>query len=217
MGELRRQFEQSGAVVQTETDEKMQKIASGWTSQRIRLKKQYKSEGRSAEEIKELLAADYEKYMQEKTQEIRQINAEQSAQPQTDAPAVPGGTENAASQDAAKSGAYRATEDFNYIVKQGSRLGRHFMLHLTSFADFKATGLKLDDFRHRMAFQIPADDSRELFVNKSASSLPEHICQYYDLIDRYSFRPYLHSGIGWEGWSVEPDGRVNSPYAETGD
>jgi len=109
-------------------------------------------------------------------------------------------------------GAYNAMEDFQYIVKQGSRLGYHFMLYLSSLADLKITALKLDMFRHRMAFQISVDDSRELFGNRNASTLPERICQYYDTLEGYSFRPYMHPGITWDGWEVGEDGCAINPF-----
>ena len=118
----------------------------------------------------------------------------------------------ATAEKGATAGAYDAMEDFQYVVKQGSRLGYHFMLYLSSYADLKATALKLDMFRHRMAFQIPVDDSRELFGNRNASALPERICQYYDTLEGYSFRPYMHRGITWDGWEVGEDGLAINPF-----
>lgn len=109
--------------------------------------------------------------------------------------------------------AYNAKSDFEFVVKQGSRLGCHFLLDLSNYADLKPCGLKLDFFRYRMAFQLSVDDSRLMFSNKIASTLPEHICQFDDGLERYSFRPYLHTGVGWDSWSVI-DGDVNSPYGE---
>jgi hypothetical protein len=109
-------------------------------------------------------------------------------------------------------GEYNAKDDFQYIVKQGSRNGYHFMLYLNSFSDIKQTALKLDMFRHRLAFTVSDEDSRELFGNKYASSLPEHICQYYNTMERFSFRPYLHNEIGWEGWDVDNNGNAVSPF-----
>ena len=108
-------------------------------------------------------------------------------------------------------GAYNALEDFQYVVKQGSRLGYHFMLCLNTYADLKTTTLKVDLFRHRMSFQVSADDSRELFGNRNASALPERICQYHDTIEGYSFRPYMHNGIVWDGWEVDENGRAVDP------
>ena len=110
-------------------------------------------------------------------------------------------------------GEYNAMDDFHYIIKQGSRNGYHFMLCLNSYSDLKQLKMKLEMFRHRLAFKISEEDSREMFGNKNASSLPEHICQYYDTIERYSFRPYLHKGIVWEGWDVDDNGRAVDPSA----
>lgn len=112
-----------------------------------------------------------------------------------------------------KGSAYAALDDFAYIIKQGSRLGTHFMLIINSFADIKQCGVKPDLFRHKMAFQMSVDDSRNLFGSKIASALPEHICQYDDTYERYSFRPYLHEGIGWDGWTVDEKGNVVNPMA----
>ena len=109
-------------------------------------------------------------------------------------------------------GAYNAMSDFQYIVKQGSRLGYHFMLCLDSLADIKSTGLKADLFRHRLAFQLSADDSRELFGSRVAHVLPEHICQYSDTLEGYSFRPYIHRGITWDGWEIDAEGRPCNPF-----
>lgn len=109
--------------------------------------------------------------------------------------------------------AYNAKSDFEFVVKHGSRLGYHFLLELNNYADLKSCGLKTDFFRYRLAFQMSVDDSRLMFSNKIASTLPEHICQFDDGLGRYSFRPYLHAGIGWDGWSVI-DGTVLSPYGE---
>ena len=112
--------------------------------------------------------------------------------------------------------AYNAKSDFEFVVKHGSRLGCHFLLELNNYADLKSCGLKTDFFRYRLAFQMSVDDSRLMFSNKIASTLPEHICQFDDGLERYSFRPYLHAGIGWDGWSVV-DGTVISPYGEDGE
>ncbi|MDR2728566.1 MAG: hypothetical protein LBB56_05485 [Chitinispirillales bacterium] len=123
----------------------------------------------------------------------------------------PQSTMESSESELSVSGAYNATEDFQYVIKQGSKLGYHFMLCLNSFIDLKTTSLKLDFFRHRMAFQVSVDDSRELFGNRNASALPEHICQYYDTIEGYSFRPYMHDNISWDGWVVENE-QAKNPF-----
>lgn len=106
---------------------------------------------------------------------------------------------------------YNASEDFKYIVKQGSRFGYHFMLCLNDLSDLRATQLQQDLFRHKLVFQVSADDSIALFASKIASRLPEHICQYSDTLEQYSLRPFIHEGVSWDGWDVDSNGEaINS-------
>ena len=109
--------------------------------------------------------------------------------------------------------AYNALNDFIYIVTQGSRMGYHFMLCVNNYSDIVATKLKVNLFNHRLAFQISADDSIAFFGSKIGSKLPEHICQYSNSLEDFSFRPYLHKGIEWDGWEVDDDGKVINPDA----
>lgn len=101
---------------------------------------------------------------------------------------------------------YNASEDFKYIIKQGSRFGYHFMLCLNDLSDLKSTQLQQDLFRHKLVFQISADDSVALFASKVASRLPEHICQYSDSLEQYSLRPFIHDGVTWDGWDIDENG-----------
>ena len=120
--------------------------------------------------------------------------------PKSQEPLVP---VSAPMSDEKTSSAYNAQDDLVYVIKQGSRLGYHFMAQLNTFADIKQCGFKPDFFRYKLAFQLSVEDSRGLFNNKVASTLPEHICQFDDSLERYSFRPYLHYG-GWMGsWYVD--------------
>lgn len=106
---------------------------------------------------------------------------------------------------------YNASEDFKYIVKQGSRFGYHFMLCLNDLSDLKPTQLQQDLFRHKLVFQVSSDDSITLFASKIASRLPEHICQYSDSLEQYSLRPFIHEGVSWDGWDVDSNGEaINS-------
>lgn len=106
---------------------------------------------------------------------------------------------------------YDASEDLKYIVRQGSRFGYHFMLCLSDLSDLKTTHLQQELFRHKIVFQISADDSIALFASKIASRLPEHICQYSDSMEQYSLRPFIHEGISWDGWDIDSNGEaVNS-------
>lgn len=114
-------------------------------------------------------------------------------------------------EESVESKLYNAKEDLKYIVQHGSRKGIHFLLFLNTYADLKQTGLKDDFFRHRLSFRIPADDSKMIFGNAAAANLPDHICMYSDRLDRFSFRPYLHREISWDGWGIDEEGNIINP------
>lgn len=105
---------------------------------------------------------------------------------------------------------YNATEDFKYILKQGSRFGYHFIMCLNNLTDLRSTKVGQDVFRHRIAFQMSVDDSLQLFGTKIASKLPEHICQYSNLLDEYSLRPYIHDNVSWDGWVIDDSGEATN-------
>lgn len=98
--------------------------------------------------------------------------------------------------------------EFLDILSKGSRWGNHFLLLLNNYSDIKSTGAKLDWFTHRLSFLLSNDDSTAYFGNRSGSRLPEHVCQYSNMLDHFSFRPYLHKGIGWEGWEIDDSDNV---------
>ena len=101
-------------------------------------------------------------------------------------------------------GAYNAKEDFDFVVKHGSRLGYHFIMVLSSQKDVRASGLKIDYFRNRLSFELSKEDALELFGRGSIGmDLPEHVCQLYDTVHGYSFRPYLHKNVDWDGWYTD--------------
>lgn len=123
-------------------------------------------------------------------------------------------TEKSITANNASTTAYRSVAkgnllaDLQYVIQQGGRKGIHFAVVLNSYGDLKQTGLRLDYFRHRVAMSMPAEDSRTMFGTKVASELPEHIGVYTDMMDRYSFRPYLHRGLTWDGLEVSENGEV---------
>ena len=189
------------ALVTSDEQEQTRQRVIRWRGLKREIEKEAKAQGKSPEETAELI--DKEKLAFFEANPIQ----------------VPTSSASAAEESAAEektvqpaTGAYNALDDLNYVVKQGSRFGVHFMLQLNQLADLKVTGLKADFFRHRLAFQMSVEDSRDLFSKKIASELPEHVCQYDDALESYSFRPYLHPGIGWDGWSVDHQGEVINPY-----
>lgn len=221
--DIRKGFEERGAVVSTDEDELKRKCALAWRPRKRQLEREGKAAGKSDEELAAYLQEESEKfetdyYTKAGRPELLTAGEPEAPERQTEV-SEPAEKQNETpeQQEAAVSGAYNAQEDFIYVLRQGSRLGYHFMMNLSNFADIKQCGLKLDFFRYKLAFQVSAEDSRALFSNKIASTLPEHICQFDDTLERFSFRPYLHKGIGWEGWYVDEDGHVISPYTNSDD
>lgn len=202
----------SGAAVTNTAEEETRNYAMLWIKRKGEVKKQAIAAGKSADEVKVILEEAKKEFFANTERPSTSTLAPATATP-IDPAGISDQNHTVEEQQGHTRGAYNAMSDLQYVVKQGSRMGYHFMLFLNSYADLKATGMKLDWFRHRMSFQISADDSRELFGNKSASGLPEHICQYYDTLNRHSFRPYLHHGICWDGWIVDDNGEAVNPFA----
>lgn len=164
------------------------------------LEDQWLEDGKTFEEIQEEEERLYLKFLSERGVDLP---PETTGETEDDEESV----DQEEEQDPTR-GAYNASEDFKYIVKQGSRFGYHFMLCLNNLSDLKSTQLQQELFRHKVAFQISTDDSIALFASRTASKLPEHICQYSDSLEQYSLRPYIHEGIGWDGWEIGPDGEA---------
>ena len=170
------------------------------------LEDKWLEEGKSFEEI----TAEEEKMYQEFMEHLRISLSDEEASAENDLPASHDIVEEAIDNS---NESYNASEDFKYIIKQGSRFGYHFMLCLNNLSDLKVTQLQQDLFRHKLVFQISADDSVVLFASKVASRLPEHICQYSDSLEQYSLRPFIHDGVTWDGWDVDENGdAVNSTF-----
>lgn len=201
---MRQNFAENGAVISSEDDEMRRQYAIKWMRYKKTFVKEAEADGKSKEEIEKMLPGLELRFRNEQGY-VTPKNIEKLTESQ----------ESKATTPEFKNGAYNATKDFEYIVMQGSRLGYHFFMAISSLADLKQTRLKQDYFRYKLSFQISVDDSRALFGNKIASTLPEHICQFDDTLERYSFRPYLHKNVGWDGWSLDDFGKVINPYEET--
>lgn len=182
------QSNQNAAVSnQQEIDEqiKLQK----WAMRRSELKKQFTSEGRTNEEIDQLLKNEKKVFLQ--GFKLSSAAAVVKAPIQT---------------EKTKEKPVNPAEELQTLIRQGSRYGYHFIIAANSLVDFKQSGLKLDYFRHRVSCQVSKEDSLEIFGRRQAAGeLPEHVYAYDNGTDRYSYRPYLHSGLNWDGWYVSDD------------
>ncbi len=201
----RKDWQTNGAIVSTDEQEALRKFAMKWGEMKENIIAAARAEGKSEEEVNQI------------AREARlKLRAEMMGNTAAAVPAAtqeqPVTTAEEKKPEGHKAGAYNAKEDFLYIIKQGSRLGYHFMVNLASYSDLKQMNLKKDLFKYRMAFQVSVEESRDIFSSKVASTLPEHICQFDDTLDGYSFRPYLHKGLTWAGWFIDDNGEVLAPF-----
>ena len=210
--ERKRRLQNSGAVVDSEAEELRHAFAMSWLRKSEEITRKLKAQGKTDEEIKKLIP----KYIEEEKIEFcKARNIDPDYLNRQAKPVSQADKSNASdnSRTEAKSSAYNALQDFVYVVKQGSRIGYHFMLCINDYSDLMQCGFRTPDlFRYRMAFRLSVQDSRELFNNKSASTLPEHICKFDNRLEQYSFRPYLHEGVEWDGWCLNEDGSIFNPY-----
>lgn len=198
----------------SEKDWKMTKYADLWPVVEEKVRK--KNKKKSKEEIEAKLSEERNKLVAQICEEWdnRSVNkpAEEPGDTKAESTETEAVTESPAETVVSES--YNASSDFKAIVQSGSRYGYHFAMYLANYTDLKATSFAKDWFRHRLSFQMAADDSRDFLGSKVASLLPEHVCQYSDLMDSHSFRPYLHQGIEWDGWGVSDAGELISPFAK---
>lgn len=165
-------------------------------------------QGKSPEEIMQEIDDAIEAYMREHGTEFAEKSEESIQEDVEDSEAEEDVTEEVSTEST--QGAYNAMEDFKYIVKQGSRFGYHFILCLNNYSDIKNTQLQQELFRHKLLFQVSADDSVGLIASRAASKLPEHICLYSNTLEQYSLRPFIHKGINWDGWDIDESGEATN-------
>lgn len=198
-----------------EEDAALQEYAQKWGVYRRELKRKAKKKGSSLEETNAMLLEEEKKFYDDYFKDKERPSPKNNTLNVNKKEVIVGDNQINATVNKFKTGAYNAANDFEYIMKQGSRNGNHFLMFLTSIADLKQTGIKAEFFRHKLLFQISADDSRVLIGNKGASLIPEHICLYDDTLSQFSFRPYIHKDVGWEGWYVDETGNLVSPFVES--
>lgn len=192
-----------GAIASSKEDEEMSRAATKWNMERGRLKAQLLSQGRSLEEVDKALKEAKDAFF---------APFKKAGNKAAEADAKTAAQKDDKQERAEEKKPYNPQQDFLYVVRQASRLGYHFAAVFNNASDFRNTNLRTDWFRHRLAFQLSVDDSVEVFGRKIASTLPPRICQYSDTLDSFSFRPYLHQGLAWDGWEVDENGTLISPY-----
>lgn len=101
--------------------------------------------------------------------------------------------------------AYDARDDLKYILTHGPRYGYHFIAVFHTCAELEQCKLDTGLFRHKVLFRISRSDAVSLVGSSSASAvaqLGDHAFRYSNGLDALSYRPYLHSGLKWDGWEL---------------
>lgn len=108
---------------------------------------------------------------------------------------------------------YDARDDLKYIFTHGPRFGYHFVLVFNSTGDFKQNKLDESLFKHKVFFRNSKNETFG-YVNsldsRVISEMETHHFRYCNGIESVSFRPFLHSGLSWDGWSMVGDSVENT-------
>ena len=110
------------------------------------------------------------------------------------------------------SDAYDAREDLKYILTHGPNLGYHFIMVFNGVGEMKQCKMDISLFKHKMLFRTARQEAIEVVGSSGSnvvSELDDHTFRYTDGIESVSFRPYLHKGLSWDGWSVTEYGEVD--------
>lgn len=106
---------------------------------------------------------------------------------------------------------YDARADLKFIMTHGPRLGYHFVILFSTAGELKQSKLDISLCKHKFLFRMSKVDATEIIGSSNArvvAELENHSFRYSNGIDELSFRPYLHPGLSWDGWSMS--GNVTS-------
>ncbi len=108
---------------------------------------------------------------------------------------------------------YDAREDLKYILTHGPNLGYHFIMMFGSSGEVKQSKIDVSLFKHKILFRMARQEAMDI-INASESSiiseLDDRTFRYTNGIDSVSYRPYLHKGVNWDGWSLGDSGEIDS-------
>ena len=105
-------------------------------------------------------------------------------------------------------GAYDAREDLIYVLTNGPRYGYHIVMAFSSPGDIQQCKVNTSLFKHKALFRMPKNDAYALAGAANATvitDLEDHSFRYSNGLDGVSFRPFLHPGLSWDGWSQNGD------------
>ena len=90
-------------------------------------------------------------------------------------------------------------------MTQGPRLGYHFVVLFNTAGELNQSKMDTSLCKHKILFRMAKNDAVGIIGSSSANvvaELEDHSFRYTNGIDALSFRPYLHPGLSWDGWSM---------------
>ena len=106
---------------------------------------------------------------------------------------------------------YDARKDLVYILEHGPRLGYHFLMVFNTAAEVDQNKIETKLFKHKLLFLDSKQNAMQVVDAKTAETIPHlesHSYRYSNGIDACSYRPYLHRGLTWDGWTLDDQGTV---------
>lgn len=112
---------------------------------------------------------------------------------------------------------YDARADLKFIMMQGPRFGYHFVILFNTVGELNQSKIDVSLCKHKILFRMAKADAASIIGSSSANVVAElenHSFRYSNGIDALSFRPYLHPGLSWDGWSMNENAASNDEEEE---
>lgn len=112
---------------------------------------------------------------------------------------------------------YDARADLKFIMMQGPRFGYHFVILFNTVGELNQSKIDVPLCKHKILFRMAKADAASIIGSSSANVVAElenHSFRYSNGIDALSFRPYLHPGLSWDGWSMNENAASNDEEEE---
>lgn len=112
---------------------------------------------------------------------------------------------------------YDARADLKFIMTQGPRFGYHFVILFNTVGELNQSKIDVSLCKHKILFRMAKADAASIIGSSSANVVAElenHSFRYSNGIDALSFRPYLHPGLSWDGWSMNENAASNDEEEE---
>ncbi len=100
-----------------------------------------------------------------------------------------------------------ARADLDWILKNASFFGLHFLFYFEQGIDFLNIKMKSQVFKHKILFPMSKEESRNIGCVK-ASTIDDGVFVYSDGKDVYTMRPHIYHGVPLNGFIVDDNGLI---------